>query len=43
MKAPAENPPGRRIGEAEMIHHLYLLLLIMAILGLRVKLTIDRK
>jgi len=29
--------------EVEMVTHLYLLLLIMVILGLRVKLTIDRK
>ncbi len=43
MKSPAGNPPGRRIEEAEVITHLYFLFLIMAVLGLRVKLTIDRK
>jgi hypothetical protein len=43
MKSPAGTSPGRRIEEAEMMHHFYFLLLIMAILGLRVKITIDRK
>jgi hypothetical protein len=43
MKSPAGNPPGRRIEEAEVANHLYFLLLIMAVLGLRVKITIDRK
>jgi hypothetical protein len=43
MKSPAGNPPGRRIEEAEMVTHFYFLLLIMAVLGLRVKITIDRK
>jgi hypothetical protein len=43
MKSPTGNTPGRRIEEAEVIYHLYFLLLTMAILGLRVKLTIDRK
>jgi hypothetical protein len=43
MKAPAGNSPGRHIREVEMLTHLYFLLLIMAILGLRVKITIDRQ
>jgi hypothetical protein len=43
MKSPTGNSPGRRIEEAEVLNHLYFLLLIMAILGLRVKITIDRK
>jgi hypothetical protein len=43
MKPPARNSPGRRIWEVEMLERLYFLLLIMVVLGLRVKLTIDRK
>ena len=35
MKSPAGNPPGRRIWEVEMLTHLYLLLLIKAIVRLR--------
>jgi hypothetical protein len=43
MKSPAGISPGRRIEEAESMQHLYFLLFSMAVLGLRVKLTIDRK
>jgi len=43
MKSPAGNPPGRRIEEAEMANHLYFLVVIVVVLGLRVKVTIDRK
>jgi hypothetical protein len=42
MTPPARNPLGRRIWELEMLAHLYFLLLIMMILDLRVKITIDR-
>jgi hypothetical protein len=35
--------PGRRIEEAEMANHLYFLLVTVVVLGLRVKVTIDRK
>jgi hypothetical protein len=42
-KAPAGNSPGRRNWEVEMLDRLYFLLLIMVILGLRVKITIDRE
>jgi hypothetical protein len=43
MKSPAGNTPGRRIEEAETMNHLYFRFLIMAILDLRVKITIDRQ
>ena len=43
MKSPAGNSPGRRIEEAEVLNHLYFLPPIMAVLGLRVKITIDRQ
>jgi len=42
-KTPVGNSPGRRIWEVEMATHLCLVLSVMAILGLWVKITIDRK
>jgi len=42
-KKPAGNEPDRRIWEVEMLTHLFFLLLIMVVLGLRIKITIDRQ